>query len=43
VLVPTVLVSGVGAVADGVPPVEVVYHFRLVPVALKALAVAPEQ
>lgn len=34
---------GVGAVADPVPPVAVVYHNRLVPVAASGAAVAPWQ
>jgi hypothetical protein len=38
--VPTVPVEGVGAVADPVPPVKAVYHFKEVPVAVKAVAVA---
>ena len=37
------MVDGVGAVAEPVPPVEVVYHNRPVPVAVSAVAVAPWQ
>ena len=33
-------VLGVGAVALPTPPVATVYHFKLVPVAVNALAVA---
>ncbi len=36
-------VDGVGAVAEPVPPVAVVYQRRLVPVAVSAEAVAPWQ
>ena len=35
---PAVAVFGVGAVVAAVPPVPVVYQFRLVPVALNAVA-----
>jgi hypothetical protein len=38
-----VVVEGVGAVALPVPPVAVVYHNRLVPVAVSGAAVAPWQ
>jgi hypothetical protein len=34
-------VLGIGAVALPVPPVEVVYHNKFVPVAVNAVAVAP--
>ena len=34
-----VLVTGVNAVEEAVPPVETVYHFRLEPVAVSAVAV----
>ena len=40
VVVPAVVVEGVGAVPVPVPPVGVVYHNRLVPVAFSAVAVA---
>ena len=40
VVVPGVVVDGVGAVAVPVPPVAVVYHSRLLPVAIKGIAVA---
>ena len=40
VVVPAVVVEGVGAVAVPVPPVGVVYQSRLVPVAVSAVAVA---
>ena len=39
-VVPTVVVEGVGAVEFPVPPVEFVYHNRFVPVAVRAIAVA---
>jgi hypothetical protein len=39
-MVPVALVTGVGAVAEPVPPVEAVYHNKLVPLAVKAVAVA---
>ena len=39
-VVPAVVVLGVGAVELPVPPVAVVYHFKLSPVAVKVLAVA---
>ena len=39
-MVPTADVLGVGAVALPVPPVATVYHNRLEPVAVKAVAVA---
>ena len=42
-MLPAVVVNGVGAVADPVPPVAAVYHFRLVPVADNADAVAFKQ
>ena len=38
-VVPTVVVEGVGAVALPTPPVATVYHNRLLPVAVKAMAV----
>ena len=38
--VPAVVVDGVGAVVLPVPPVATVYHKRLVPVAVSAVAVA---
>ena len=38
-VVPTVVVLGVGVVELLVPPVAAVYHCRVVPVAVKALAV----
>ena len=37
---PAVLVAGIGAVAEPVPPVAFVYHKRLVPPATNGLAVA---
>jgi hypothetical protein len=40
---PDVAVEGVGAVELPVPPVEVVYHNRPVPVAVSGAAVAPRQ
>ena len=40
---PAVAVDGVGAVAEPVPPVAVVYHSNPVPVAVSAVAVAPWQ
>ena len=40
---PAVAVDGVGAVVLPVPPVAVVYHNRLVPVADKGDAVVPRQ
>ena len=42
-MVPAAVVDGTGAVADPVPPVDAVYHNRLVPVALNAVAVDPWQ
>ncbi len=36
-------VDGVGAVAEPVPPVSLVYHNKLVPVAVSGCAVAPWQ
>ena len=42
-MTPAVAVPGVGAIIDAVPPVATVYHFKLVPVADKAEAVAPWQ
>ncbi len=36
-------VLGVGAVADPIPPVDVVYHNKLLPVADNWLAEAPRQ
>ena len=39
-MVPAVAVEGVGAVALPVPPVETVYHNKLLPVAVNANAVA---
>ena len=36
-------VDGIGAVAVPVPPVAAVYHSRLVPVAVSAVAVPPWQ
>ena len=39
-VLPAVAVDGVGAVALPVPPVATVYHSRLVPVAVNAVAVA---
>jgi hypothetical protein len=39
--VPVELVEGVGAVVLEVPPVACVNHFKEVPVAVKAEAVAP--
>lgn len=38
---PALVVAGVGAVADPVPPLAAVYHFKDVPVALKEVAVLP--
>ena len=43
VTLPAVAVEGVGAVAVPVPPVGVLYHNRLVPVAVKAPEAAPWQ
>ena len=40
-VVPAVAVLGVGAVVEPVPPVATVYHFKLEPVAVNALAVSP--
>jgi hypothetical protein len=40
---PAVVVEGVGAVLLPVPPVATVYHKRLVPVAVNAVAVAFKQ
>ena len=40
VVVPVVVVAGVGAVAVPVPPVAVVYHSRLLPVAVSGVVVA---
>ena len=37
-MLPRVVVEGVGATDDPVPPVDVVYHFKFVPVAVKAEA-----
>ena len=37
---PDAVVMGVGAVADPMPPVEVLYQSKLVPEAVKAVAVA---
>ena len=37
---PDAVVNGVGAVADPMPPVEILYQSKLVPVAVKAVAVA---
>ena len=34
---------GMGAVAVPVPPLEVLYHNKFVPVAVRAVAVAPRQ
>ena len=42
-MLPAVVVNGVGAVADPVPPVAAVYHNRLVPVADNADAIAFKQ
>ena len=39
-MLPAVVVLGVGAVELPTPPVAAVYHFKLEPVAVKALAVA---
>ena len=39
-MLPAVVVIGVGAVELPTPPVAAVYHFKLVPVAVNALAVA---
>ena len=39
VVVPGVVVEGIGAAAVPVPPVAVVYHNRLLPVAVSAVAV----
>ena len=38
-----VVVKGTGAVVTPVPPVGVVYHFKFVPPAVNAVAVAPWQ
>lgn len=43
VVVPTVAVDGVGAVLLPVPPDGVVYHSRVVPVAVNGAAVFPWQ
>ena len=40
---PAAAVDGIGAVAEPVPPVGVVYHSNPVPVAISAVAVAPWQ
>lgn len=40
---PVVAVLGVGATAELTPPTDTVYHNKLLPVAVKALAVAPMQ
>ena len=40
---PTLAVEGVGAVAEPVPPVAVVYHKRLAPVAISGDAGTPLQ
>ena len=37
---PDAVVNGVGAVADPMPPVALIYQSKLVPVAVKAVAVA---
>ena len=37
---PVAVVNGIGAVADPMPPVVVLYQSKLVPVAVKAVAVA---
>jgi hypothetical protein len=42
-IVPGDPVDGVGAVEDPVPPLAVVYHWRLVPAAVRAEAAAPWQ
>ena len=42
-MLPAVVVLGVGAVAEPVPPVDVVYHNNPVPVAVSGVAVAPWQ
>ena len=42
-MLPAAVVIGVGAVAEPVPPIGVVYHNNPVPVALNAEAVAPWQ
>ena len=39
-VLPTVVVDGVGAVADPVPPVGTVYHNKFEPVAVSGTAVA---
>ena len=39
-MIPAVVVTGVGAVGEPAPPVNVVYHNKLAPVAVKADAVA---
>ena len=39
-MLPTVVVEGVGAVALPVPPDATVYHNKLFPVAVSAVAVA---
>jgi hypothetical protein len=41
--VPVVIVLGVGAVLEPMPPVAVEYHFNELPVAVSADAVAPRQ
>ena len=40
---PDAVVNGVGAVADPTPPVAVIYQSKLVPMAVKAVAVASWQ
>ena len=42
-MLPADVVVGVGAVDEPVPPVAAVYHSKLLPVAVKAVAVAPSQ
>ena len=39
-VLPTVVVNGVGAVALPVPPAETLYHNKLFPVAVSTVAVA---
>ena len=40
---PDVLVEGVGAVALPVPPLELAYHSKFAPTAVKAVVAAPWQ
>ena len=42
-MLPAIAVPGIGAVASPVPPFSEVYHNRLSPVAVSAVAVSPTQ